>query len=63
MACSMQREIGAMRILEAPERWYCVKPKSHSRGFAELGASAWGAIIGEANEPTIEGRVPERREQ
>ena len=63
VAHSMLREIGAMCILKAAQRWYCVKAKSNARGFAELETSARSAIIGEANEPTIEGRIPECREQ
>jgi hypothetical protein len=52
-----------MRILKAPKRCCCVKAKSRSRDFAELRTSAWDAIIGEANQTTIEGRIPEGQEQ
>jgi hypothetical protein len=38
----MQREIGAMRILKAPKRWYGVKVESHSRDFAfDLEHAEW----------------------
>ena len=59
----MQREIGAMPILKAPKWWYCVNAKSSSRNFAELGTSARGAIVGEADEALIEGSVPQCRKQ
>ena len=52
-----------MRILKAPERWYCVKAKSRSRDFAELGTSARGAVIGEADEALVESSVPQCRQQ
>ena len=54
----MQREIGAMRIPKAPKRSYCVKAKRRSSDFAELGTSARGAVIGEANEALVEGGIP-----
>ena len=55
---SMQREIGAMRILKAPKRWHCLKAKSRSRDLAELGTDERGAVIGEADEALVEGGVP-----
>jgi hypothetical protein len=52
-----------MRILKAPKRWCRVNAKSRSRDFAELGTSAWGAVISEANEALVEGGVPPTRAQ
>jgi len=59
----MHSEIGAMRILKAPKRWCCVKAKSPSRDLAELGTSARGSVIGEADEALVECGVPEGREE
>ena len=52
-----------MRILKAPKRWCCVNAKSRSRDFAELGTSARGAVISEADEALVEGGVPQGGEQ
>jgi hypothetical protein len=46
VAHSMQREIGAMRVLKAAKRWHYVNAKSRSREFAELGTCAHGPIVG-----------------
>src|SRR5437762_14249317 len=59
----MQREIGAMCILKAPKWGYCIKAKSGSRDCAELGTSARGAVISEADEALVEGGVPQGGEQ
>src|SRR4051794_37427366 len=52
-----------MRILKAPKRWCRVNAKSRSRDFAELGTSARGAVISEADEALVEGGIPQGGEQ
>jgi hypothetical protein len=63
MAHSMQREIGAVRIVKAPKRWCCVKAKGRSCDLAELGTTARCTVIAKADEALIKGGAPQRREQ
>ena len=52
-----------MRILKATKRRRCVDAQGLARSLTELGIGARQAIISEANEALIKGRVPQGRQQ
>ena len=59
----MQQQVGVVRFVQPGKPRRCFNAEASSGYLAEFRTGQRSTIIREADEPTIEGGIPERREQ